>query len=248
MRGVLGEGGVPIVVVGSRLCSVELRYDGVCHSQGGEWLPTAVCLCFHLAGRRCLGMLAVLEAFPGHAISKQTNLSVVALARRSYANTPVCHDFADQLRSTNYTKVTASLNNLEVGFSCSETLVVENMFKSLRTAEVRAQDHKHMSLIRRWLTPIQRKMATAVFKYKTIAWRNQVISTRLKTSRAMPKRWFHPRRVQTSASFRSVSSSSSTAPFLFVQCAEPEAAIRGHGLASVCEAAEQVRRCASPLV
>lgn len=206
-----------------------------------EWLRLAVSLAFSLAGRRALSLQACWSAFLGKAaqllsddpeqvqeglaywrdfaedwkkIIKKTGKNVRSLVQRSFASTPIFNDFMEQLSSTSFTALTNSLkHNLLVGFSISQTLAVENYVKAIRTVETRSQENKQVRLMRRWMAPLQRKVAASVFKYKNVDYTKQVLKGHFLKKKSLPKRWFHASKKKASLQFSPICGTSPKVPW-----------------------------------
>ena len=106
---------------------------------------------------------------------------------RSFMNTAIVNIFMLQLRAAKFKSVPKSVeDNLQTGFSLTETLVIENSIKAIRTAESRNQDNRQVALVRRWITPIARKIPDNVFKYKQLDFKKVVLrSPALKRKRLL---------------------------------------------------------------
>lgn len=195
-----------------------------------RWLHTVLKLLFALVGRRALAMQAVVMAFPGHAAKLLSDNPVVrcealaywrefgrdwkeicecklpaavALTRRSFANTAAFHDFQEQLSSRQYEGITDSLeHNLRTGFCLTQTVIIENFIKTVRSVESRCQDNKQISRMRQWIVPIQRKVQNT-FKYEGVDFRRMVLKGSMLKKR-LPKRWFVPTKKETSINFRPI--------------------------------------------
>ncbi|CAK0804479.1 unnamed protein product, partial [Prorocentrum cordatum] len=206
-----------------------------------DHLAKAMRLAFCLAGRRALGLEAWHTAFPGHAAAllspdagtREKSLrywkgvaddwkqiletkfpTAMPLIKRNFCNTPIFHDFIEQLTSTNFQALTTSLDqNLRVGFSITQTLVVENFFKAARTAESRCQDNKQLSWLRRWITPIQRKIDTSTFQYTSVDFRAQVLQGSQLAAKSLPRSFFVPKKSNLSVDYNAMVSEKKTAPF-----------------------------------
>jgi len=139
---------------------------------------------------------------------------VKKMVAKSFANTPVFNDFAEKLSFEAFKRVPDDLiANLRTGNSIRQTLMAENMIKSVRTVVHRCQENKRVSRVRAWLTVLQRKVVTGRFKYKTVDFRRQVIKGVLK--KRLPRSWFVPpkRNGPGRLNFRDIVSTSRTLTF-----------------------------------
>lgn len=117
-----------------------------------EWLESTVGLAFSIVGARASSMHSDFSAFLGKA---------------AWLLSDDKHELKDNL---NYWKelkkdwlTVTSRGEPAVARRASAPLDLENMIKSVRTIEKRAQEHKRLGLLRWWITPVQRGIATKVF-------------------------------------------------------------------------------------
>lgn len=191
-----------------------------------RWLHSVLSLLFALIGRRAMALQSVLMAFPSHAAKLLSDNpvvrcealaywrafgqdwndicecklpAVVALTRRSFANTAAFHDFQEQLSSRSYEGLTASLeHSLRTGFSLT-TIIIEHFIKPVRSVEGRCQGNKQISRMRQWIVPIQRGVQNTL-KHKSVDFKRVILKGSMLKTR-LPKRWFAPAKKSTSMDF-----------------------------------------------
>jgi hypothetical protein len=131
---------------------------------------------------------------------------------RSFANTAVFNDFVEALSFANFERVPKNLAlNLKTGFSVRATLAIENVIKTVRCTQKRHQESKVVSVLRRWLAPIQRRVVTNVLKHTSVDHTRQVVKGGRTKRAGLPRGFFRPPRKNgsTSLNFRSIVSTSS---------------------------------------
>jgi len=206
-----------------------------------RFMTLAATLAVTLAGRRALAMQQDIMAFPGRAclllhpdqkiveeelnywkdlvsvweaISRRGEPNIKGIASRSFLNTPCFYNFAEHLSFVGFNKVPEPImKNLKVGFSCRSTLVIENLIKTVRLVEKRNQDNNTVSLMRRWLTPVQRGVATGVFRYKSINYKRQVLKGAHLKKKAIPRSWFDIPKKKVWNCLKEIMSHSRTTPW-----------------------------------
>lgn len=207
-----------------------------------EWLEALFRLVFAMAGRRAMSLQAYEFAFPWRAaqllhtdrtvvrtcldywkgvasdwseLCKSDNPAVKTMMQRNFMNSACAHDFLEHLSAKNWDSLSPSLEaNLRTGFSISETLVIENCIKASRASVKREQENHRMCIMRRWITPLARKIPDGVFKYKVANFKKVLGSEVRLKKKSLPRRWFKAPRRKTSLPIDGILGKSARAPFV----------------------------------
>lgn len=197
-----------------------------------EWLDDLTRLVFHTVWHRLKSLMFHWRGWPGRAAqllspdleevrqglayckglckvwenaAAQTLPNVKAMCMRSFMNTPAAGHFFAVLSFVGFETVPQEARAcMEATFAIGQTKIQEDCFRCIRHAADQHQSNRKVSDVRKWIIPIQKKVACEVHRYSEIEYTRIPRSDPNIVKRAIPKRFFAPLMKQTSIDCKSI--------------------------------------------
>ena len=190
-----------------------------------DWLQLVVKLAFVLVHHRCKSLLFHWHGFPGRAAqllsedtgqrqagldyfkatasvwqaaASRTDKDVAKLCMRSSFNTPCAQHFLSCLSFHRFSLVPDEVRHcLQSTFGIGQSKMQEDAFRATRMAATRFQDNRKLSATRRWIIPVQQKVASKLYDYTEVDYKDIDRCDPAVSKKALPARFFKPLQKET---------------------------------------------------
>ena len=117
---------------------------------------------------------------------------------RSSINTPCAQHFLSCLSFHRFSLVPDDVRHcLQSTFGIGQSKMQEDAFRATRMAATRFQDNRKLSATRRWIIPVQQKVASKLYDYTEVDYKEIDRCDPAVGKKALPARFFKPLQKET---------------------------------------------------